>query len=233
MSYVNLSHISVEIPLRGIAKLQSTDPRIHERPGHGLFVRALRDISLEVKPGDRIGVMGSNGAGKSTLLRVIAGIIPVNAGTIDVKGNVQGILNITDGMRMALTGRENARLRYYLLGEPGGSLDAFVDDVISFADLGDFFDLPVSIYSPGMLSRLLFAMSTVKHADILLLDEWIGVADGAFRVKATQRLRRLVDNNDIFIVATHDLGLIREITRFVIVLDKGTVARVGSPHEIA
>jgi lipopolysaccharide transport system ATP-binding protein len=232
MSHIRLSQVSVDIPLRGIDMLPSADPRIHQLPGKGMFIGALRDISLQADPGDRIGILGSNGAGKSTLLRVIAGIIPISCGSIEVSGSVQAIFNITDGIRMALTGRENAKLRYYLLGRPGGSLEAFIDDVLSFADLGDFFDLPVSVYSPGMLSRLLFAVSTVKHADILLLDEWISIADRAFQEKAAERLQRLVSANDLFVLATHDLNLIRQVTRRVVVLDKGRVCRMAASHEI-
>jgi ABC-type polysaccharide/polyol phosphate transport system ATPase subunit len=226
MSRVVLTDISVEIPLRGVSRLTSSDPRLASSSAQPV-VSALRGLSLEAVAGDRIGVLGSNGSGKTTLLRVIAGLIPVVSGSVRVVGNVYGIFNIADGIRMALTGRENARLRYYLLGEPGGSLSSFIEDAKDFADLGDFFDLPVSSYSPGMLSRLMFALSTVKPAEILLLDEWIGVADRAFQEKAAGRLRQLVNDNDIVFIASHDQGIIREMTNKVITLDQGKLIGIA------
>lgn len=232
MSRVTLTDISVEIPLRGVSSVSSSDPRLASGSSQPA-VSAIRGLSLDVSAGDRIGVLGSNGSGKTTLLRVIAGIVPVVAGSVKVEGNVYGIFSIADGFRMALTGRENARLRYFLLGEPGGSLDGFVENAQEFADLGDFFDLPVSTYSPGMLSRLMFAVSTVKPAEILLLDEWIGVADRAFQEKAAQRLRQLVNDNDIVFIASHDTAIIREMTKRVIVLDRGELIRIVMSHEIA
>jgi ABC-type polysaccharide/polyol phosphate transport system ATPase subunit len=230
MSRVLLTDISVEIPLRGVSRLSSSDPRLAGNSAYPV-VSALRGLSLEAVAGDRIGVLGSNGSGKTTLLRVIAGIIPVVSGSVQVVGNVYGIFNIAEGFRMALTGRENSRLRYHLLGEPGGSLSAFIEDAREFADLGDFFDLPVSSYSPGMLSRLMFALSTVKPAEILLLDEWIGVADRAFQEKAADRLRQLVNDNDIVFIASHDRAIIGEMTNKVITLDQGKLLSIADTQQ--
>ena len=126
-------------------------------------------------------------------------------------------------MRFALTGRENARLRYHLLGEPGGSEETFVQNVEEFADLGEFFDLPVNIYSPGMLSRLLLAMSTVKHAEILLIDEWIGVTDQTFQKKVWNRIDELIMNNDIFVLASHSRDIIERTTDRTILLEEGRI----------
>ena len=195
------------------------------------MVSALSNLSLEITAGERIGVIGRNGAGKSTLLRVIARMIPVTSGSVDVRGEVYGIFNIADGVRMALSGRENAKLRYFLLGAPG-PLDLFIENVRSFADLGDFFELPVSCYSPGMLSRLMFAMSTAVRADILLLDEWIGVADRAFQEKAYDRLRQLMQGNGIVVIASHDVSIIREMTQRVIVLESGRLSAVMNTDEV-
>jgi ABC-type polysaccharide/polyol phosphate transport system ATPase subunit len=224
MSHVTLTDVSVKIPLRGVRQLPNSDARFELETGRGPVVRALRGISLHAEAGDRVGIIGANGAGKTTLLRVIAGTVPVSSGRIEVKGEVHGIFNIADGVRTSLSGRENVRLRYYLLGEPGGSLKSFIEDAREFADLGDFFDLPVSTYSPGMLSRLMFAMSTVQHADILLLDEWIGVTDRAFQEKAARRLQQLVNDNDIVFIASHDRAIIREMTGRVFILDQGKLS---------
>ena len=232
MRYVKLTDVSVEIPLRGVTNRLGQDARIQERAGRGLVVSALRNITLEAAAGDRIGIVGSNGAGKSTLLRVIAGIIPPTSGIVNVAGNVHGIFNISDGLRMALSGRENARLRYFMLGEPGGSLVNFIASVEDFAELGKFFDLPISTFSPGMLSRLLFAMSTVKQADILLLDDWIGVADHAFQANAAGRLRDLVATNEIVFIASHDYGILRQVTDRSIVLEQGSIKAVVNSKDL-
>jgi ABC-type polysaccharide/polyol phosphate transport system ATPase subunit len=231
MNEIILDHVSVEIPLRGLRTARGEDPRIARKRG-GLAVRALCDVSFVAKAGDRIGVLGPNGAGKTTLLRVLAGIVPKTSGKLHVVGQVHAIFNLGDGMRFALTGRENARLRYYLLGEPNGSAGAFINNVRAFADLGDFFDLPINTYSPGMLSRLVFAMGTIKHADVLLLDEWIGVADLTFQKKAADRLHDLISRNDIFIIASHNRDILRETTDRVLVMANGIIADVVDSKDI-
>lgn len=231
MSSVKLSDVYVEIPLRGVTGFASSDPRFRIVDGRPI-VSALSGVSIEIAAGERIGVMGRNGAGKSTLLRVIAGIIPATAGIVDVKGEVYGIFNIADGVRTALTGRENTRLRHHLLGA-SGDLASFIENVRAFADIGDFFELPVSSYSPGMLSRLMFAMSTATHADVLLLDEWIGVADRAFQEKAQDRLRHLMQGHGIVVIASHDVAIIREMTDRVIVLDSGHIRTIMTSGEVA
>jgi ABC-type polysaccharide/polyol phosphate transport system ATPase subunit len=232
MSKVSLSRLTVEIPLRGVLHKSGSDPRIIERGRRNVYVRALHDITFEAVSGDRIGIVGSNGAGKSTLLRTIAGLLPPSSGTLTISGSLHGIFSLSDGMRLALTGRENARLQYYLLGEPGGSFEAFISDVESFADLGDFFELPLSTYSPGMMSRLLFAMGTFKHADILLLDEWIGVSDRSFQEKAAQRLHDLVDRYDILFIATHDRNILAQVTEKTIILENGELRDVMASKDI-
>ena len=222
LSTVSLQSVSVEIPLRGVAHTQGHDARIVQRSS-GLVIRALNNVNLDLQPGVRVGVLGSNGAGMTTLLRAIAGLLPIASGTRLINGSVHGIFTLADGIRPALTGRENSNLRYFLLGEPGGSIEAFVDDVQSFSDLGDFFDLPVSTYSPGMLSRLLFAASTYKHADILLMDEWMGVSDRDFQEKAARRLHSLVDAHDILVIASHDRALLAQVTNQTLFLHNGEI----------
>jgi ABC-type polysaccharide/polyol phosphate transport system ATPase subunit len=231
MARLELQQVSVEIPLRGLSRGVRKDGRIIENPAGEVVVAALRDVSIDVRAGDRIGIIGSNGAGKTTLLRVMAGIMPISRGSLTVTGEVYGIFNLTDGVRFSLTGRENARLRYYLLGEPGGLVGAFIEDAREFAELGDFFDLPVSTYSPGMLSRLLFAMGTFKRANIVLMDEWIGVGDRAFQKKVTQRINDFINGNDIFIVASHNREIIHQVTDRIVVLENGCVRGIYRPGE--
>jgi ABC-type polysaccharide/polyol phosphate transport system ATPase subunit len=222
MGEVHLEDVRVEIPLRGLKSVNTSDPRICTTNGH-MSIRALDGLTFHARGGERIGILGSNGAGKTTLLRVIAGLIPASAGRVSTSGKVHAVLNIGDGMRPSLTGRENAELRWHLLGCPLGSVDLFVNDVMDFADLGDFFDLPISTYSPGMVGRLLFAMSTIKQTGIFVLDEWLGVADVNFQDKAAQRLRALIEKNDIFIIASHSRSILQQTTSRTIILEHGRV----------
>jgi ABC-type polysaccharide/polyol phosphate transport system ATPase subunit len=211
VSHIKVDNITVEIPLRGLTGGDSGDPRIvRGKRGH-LSIQPLRNLSLDIRSGDRVGLLGANGTGKTTLLKLIAGVIPLSKGT---------------------TGRENAVLRYYLLGEPNGSETAFIEDVQQFAALGDFFDLPISTYSPGMLGRLMFAMSTVMHSDILIMDEWLGVSDAEFQTKAAMRVYGLVNANDIFVIATHSRAILRQTTNKIVTLEGGGIKSITPTSEL-
>jgi len=227
---VRLTSATVEIPLRGVRDSgQLSDPRIFRRNGQ-LFLRALDDISLVVRRGERIGIVGGNGNGKTTLLKLIGGMLPVASGSLEVRGRLRSLLTIGAGTVPSLSGRRNVHLRYALLGISKISLEEYVADVEEFSDLGAFFDLPVGSYSPGMQSRLQFAMSTVEPADILLLDEWMGVADRAFQQRAHDRLVDYVKSNEAFIFASHNHELLEEMTDRQIVLENGRIKQ-PSPVE--
>lgn len=209
-----LIEATVEIPLRGFrySGQTSQDPRIFRGRDGGWKLRALDKVSLEVRRGDRIGISGSNGSGKTTLLRVLGGLLPLASGTIEHYGTVRPLISIGAGLVPALTGRQNAELQYGLLGISSIPLEAFMENVIEFAEIGNFFDMPVSTYSPGMTTRLQFAVNTVEPSDLLLLDEWIGVADEAFYEKAQERLRSFVAQNEAFICASHNRALLDQLT---------------------
>jgi lipopolysaccharide transport system ATP-binding protein len=193
-----------------------------ERP----VVLALRDISLDIAAGDRVGLVGPNGAGKTTLLRTMAGIYPPVGGSILVEGRLATLLDIAAGMNMGLTGRENARLmgRYRRLDRAG--LEALVEDAAAFSELGEFFDLPARSYSSGMLLRLAFAIATHGSPEILLMDEWILAGDEAFRAKATARLEALVNSAEILVLASHDRALIAKWCNRVFELRDGGLVRL-------
>ena len=209
-----LIEATVEIPLRGFrySGQTSQDPRIFRGRDGGWKLRALDKVSLEVRRGDRIGISGSNGSGKTTLLRVLGGLLPLASGTIEHYGTVRPLISIGAGLVPALTGRQNAELQYGLLGISSMPLGAFMENVIEFAEIGNFFDMPVSTYSPGMTTRLQFAVNTVEPSDLLLLDEWIGVADEAFYQKAQDRLQNFVARNEAFICASHNRALLDQLT---------------------
>ncbi len=222
---IRLEDVCVDIPLRGVgASRAHDDPRI-QRHGRHLMLRALDHVSLEIARGERVGIRGSNGAGKTTLLKVIGGLLPATSGRVTVSASTRALLTVAAGTVPSLTGRQNARIRYALLGLRSTSLQAYVEDVERFAGLGAFFDLPVGSYSPGMQSRLQFAMNTVEPAEILLLDEWMGVADGEFQKKAQDRLLGFIEKNEGFLFASHDAHLVESTTDRQLWLKDGQVVR--------
>ncbi|MDR3298785.1 MAG: ATP-binding cassette domain-containing protein [Candidatus Accumulibacter sp.] len=208
-----LDKVCVEIPLRGLRGAPPVgDPRIVSDKKGRPFLRALSEVSLELRRGDRIGVIGGNGNGKTTLLKLIGGLLPAASGKIEVYGEVRPLLTLGAGNSMALTGRQNIALNHALLGIRSLTLKEYADNVTGFADLGVFIDMPLSTYSPGMWARLQFAMNTVEPADILLLDEWLGVADEAFQEKAHRRLVEFIEKNDVFLFASHNHELVAQMT---------------------
>ena len=193
------------------------------RPG----VQALRDISFCLREGDRLGLIGSNGAGKTTLLRTLAGIYEPVDGRIRVRGSISALLNTQLGMNQELTGRENILLRGLYDSLRPAQLAHLADDVAGFADLGDFLDLPVRIYSSGMMVRLAFALATAIRPQILLMDEWILAGDAAFLERARVRLEDMVRGAEILVLSTHDATVMRAWCSRVIWLDQGRVREDG------
>jgi non-heme Fe2+,alpha-ketoglutarate-dependent halogenase len=198
------------------------------RPG----VQALRDISFHLAKGDRLGLVGANGAGKTTLLRTLAGVYEPVVGRVRVQGSINALLNVQLGMNPELTGRENITLRGLYDGLPRAALARLADDVASFADLGDFIDLPVRIYSSGMMVRLAFALATAIRPQILMMDEWILAGDAGFLDRARARLEDLVRGAEILVLSTHIPAVIRTWCTRVIWLDQGRVREDGPTDRV-
>lgn len=206
--------------------------RIAEDNTGVVIVRAIDDLSLELRAGDRLGLIGHNGAGKSTLLRVMAGIYPPTGGSIQVEGKSVPLLDIALGMDDQSTGRQNIRLRGLLLGMSDAEIRRKTDDIAEFTELGDYLDLPLRTYSSGMRVRLAFAVSTAVDADILLLDEVLGVGDASFQEKAARRLQELHDRSEIVVLAIHSSETIRKTCNKVLWMERGRVRMFGPVHEV-
>ena len=187
----------------------ATGGMIAEDAARHVVVKALNDVSFELREGDRVGIVGHNGSGKSTLLRVLAGAYEPVSGTIEVQGQVASMLNITLGLDYEATGYENIFLRGVIMGYTPKEIEPLVDEIVAFSELGDYIDMPMRTYSSGMSVRLAFAVSTCVKADILLMDEWLSVGDEGFKVKARERLSKLVDEAKILVLASHEESLIR------------------------
>ena len=194
-------------------------------------VKALRDFSIHVGEGERVGVIGHNGAGKSTLLKAVSGIYPIDSGSIKVVGKVRALFDISLGFDLESSGRENVMYRGLLLGAHPTEMKEKMEEIISFADLGEFIDYPVKTYSTGMAVRLAFAVSTCIDGEILLLDEVLGAGDAAFQVKANKRIMDMMDNAKIMMFVTHDVAAMKRICNRAILMDHGSIVFDGSPEE--
>lgn len=195
-------------------------------------VEALRDVSLTISDGERIGLIGGNGAGKTTLLRALAGSLRPVSGTVRRVGTLSSLFDVTLGMNVEATGWDNIRLRGLFLGLSSEDIRARAQEIAEFSELSsDNLARPVRTYSSGMLLRLAFAVSTSVHPEILLMDEWIGVGDAKFLAKAEQRLTDMVDKASILVLASHSDDLMRRLCTRLIWLDAGRVLADGPVEE--
>jgi ABC-type polysaccharide/polyol phosphate transport system ATPase subunit len=193
---------------------------------------ALKDVSLEFKEGDIIGLVGMNGAGKSTLLKAISRIYPVEDGALEIQGKVVPLLEIGAGFNPEFTGRENIYLNGSILGIKRKEMKQLEQEIIDFSELKDFMDLPVKYYSTGMYARLAFTIATSVKPEILILDEIFAGGDGQFVHKAMERMSKLIDDSKIVIIVSHSLDIIKNNCNRVIILDKGSVVADGPSKEI-
>ncbi|WP_439619578.1 ABC transporter ATP-binding protein [Hyphomonas sp.] len=194
-------------------------------------VAALNNISMHLRDGDRLGILGHNGAGKTTLLRVMSGILPPMSGRIRVEGHLSPLLSIQLGLSNHSTGYENIFIRARYMGVPERVIRAQADEIAAFSELGDYIHFPISTYSSGMRLRLAFAIATAFSPEVLILDEWLSAGDAQFQAKAAKRLHALIDNTGIFVMASHNPNLIKRVCNMGLVLNQSRVAFLGPIDE--
>ncbi len=195
-------------------------------------VRALNDISFELKEGDKLGLVGHNGSGKSTMLRLLSGVYAPTSGSAVITGKVGSLIDISLGIDPEATGRENIFLRAALLGMSKTEVAEKIEDIIEFTELGNFIDLPLRMYSSGMHMRLAFAVSTVMRPDILLMDEWISVGDEGFKLKAENRLNETVNQTKVLVMASHSKEILEKTCNKILWLEHGSVKMLGETSEV-
>ncbi len=195
-------------------------------------VRALQDVSLRIREGDRVGIIGGNGAGKSTLLRLLAGVYWPTRGRCQVTGKVSSLFELNLGFEMEASGRQNIIYRGYLQGETPRSIRAKMQQIADFSELGRFLDVPVRYYSAGMMVRLGFSIATAIDPEIFLVDEVLGAGDLAFQQKAQKRLKDLMSRARIIVLVSHDLGTLARLCETGVWLAKGRVRMVGPMEEV-
>lgn len=225
------SKLSVEFPIfenshRSLKKkvLQlSTGGIIGNDAGNHPVVCALDALDFEFRDGDRIGLVGHNGSGKTTLLRTLSGIYAPTRGSLSIQGRTASLLDVSTGVDPDATGFENIYLRGIMNGFRPAQIRSKIDEIAEFTELGEYLNLPVRTYSSGMMLRLTFAISTSINADILIMDEWLSVGDADFQEKASLRLKALVDNASILVVASHNPDLIERVCNRKIQLEHGKI----------
>ncbi len=228
-AYIHAKNLSVDFPIyssshRSLKKRlinATTGGRIAGDAGNRISVRAIDNLNLELKAGERLGLLGHNGAGKSTLLRVLSGVYTPTAGKLEVQGRLVSLLDISVGMDGESTGLENIMLRGVLMGMRPDEIESKIDSIAEFSELGDYLNIPTRTYSSGMQLRLAFAIATSVQADIILMDEWLSVGDADFNLKASRRLEQMVENSSILVIASHQPDVIERLCNRRIHLEHG------------
>jgi lipopolysaccharide transport system ATP-binding protein len=230
---ISVRNLSLHFPIIGAdsqslkryLKQVAIGGRLGDRGRQGSLV-ALRDVNVELAPGDRLGLIGSNGSGKTTLLRCMAGAYAPDQGEVEVLGRIASLLDLSMGIDPSATGLENIRLRGLVAGLTPKEIAAKIEEIADFSGLGPFLAMPMKTYSSGMQARLAFATATSVEAEILLMDEWIAVGDADFRQQAQNRLTSLVEQAHILVIASHEPSLLRKICNKVMRMDHGQASEV-------
>ena len=195
---------------------------------------AVRQVSLAIRPGESVGLIGHNGSGKSTLLRVMAGVLKPSEGTVAVDGRVSPIIELGAGFDPELTGRDNIFLNGALLGHSRREMARKMERIVEFSELGDFIDVPLKSYSSGMMARLGFAIAADVEPDVLLIDEVLAVGDELFQAKCRDRIGAIRRSGCTVLYVSHDLGSVAETCERTLVLDHGRLLFDGpSPGAVA
>lgn len=193
---------------------------------------ALDDVSFNVEKGETIGLIGSNGAGKSTTLKVISGILKPTEGKVIVRGNIVPMLELGAGFDLELTGKENIYLNGAILGYSKEYLESKYEEIVDFAEIREFIDMPIRNYSSGMMARLAFSIASVVQPEILIVDEILAVGDVKFQEKSYKRMQELMSGGATVLFVSHDLKKIEQLCDHVVWLDKGHVKQYGDTKQI-
>ncbi len=241
MTQISLTDVSVHYPIYATVRHRSllsyaanraSFGRVARDVGNVPVVEALRGLSLQLKEGDRLAVVGRNGSGKTTLLKLCAGLLLPDAGRCIITGSRAAIINPGAGLDLDKTGAENVEVIGRLLGVRKSQRKNLLDDVAEFTELGDFMNLPVRSYSSGMVVRLLFALATSVERDILVVDEVIGAGDLHFVDKAAKRVQELFARTKILVLATHSPGIASQLCTSALWLESGKPVMMGAPAEV-
>ena len=231
MAFLEVARCSLSLPiygtnnrsLKGAIMSAVTGGRIAPTSRNITVVNALEDVSFRVEEGGRIGLVGHNGAGKTTLLKLLAGVYEPTSGYVVSRGRIANLLDVTMGMDFEATGLENIRVKGLMHGLPSAEISRKAPDIVEFSGLGDYVKMPVRVYSSGMLVRLAFSIATSFEAEILLMDEWLGVGDADFVERSQQRLHDIVRRASIIVLASHNRGIIDANCNRILCMEHGRI----------
>lgn len=192
----------------------------------------LKHISFSITSGEAVGIIGQNGAGKSTLLKIITGTLKPSEGKVKINGRVSAILELGMGFHPDLTGRQNVYHSAGLMGFTHEQIDAVIDEIEEFAEIGDYFDQPVRLYSSGMQMRVAFSVATAYRPEILIIDEALSVGDAYFQHKSFGRIREYQEQGTTLLIVSHDTSAIQAICNRAILLESGSILKDGNPEEV-
>jgi len=193
---------------------------------------AMDGVSFNVEKGETIGLIGSNGAGKSTTLKVISGILKPTEGKVIVRGNIVPMLELGAGFDLELTGKENIYLNGAILGYTKEYLESKYEEIVDFAEIREFIDMPIRNYSSGMMARLAFSIASVVQPEILIVDEILAVGDAKFQEKSLKRMQELMSGGATVLFVSHDLEKIEEMCDHIVWLEKGQVKQYGDAKTV-
>lgn len=238
MASITLENVTTDFPVYGLQRNFRKElygrlvGRFKRGPNNRIVVRALKNISLSLRDGDRLGLIGHNGAGKTTMLRVLAGIYHPTHGRIEINGRISTLFITSPGLDMEDSGYENIQTCGRFLGMTKKEINAKLPEIEEFTELGDHLALPTRTYSTGMLTRLGFAVATSIDPDILLLDEGLSAGDVRFAERAKERLDKLIKRTNILVFASHAEGMIKAMCNRVILLHHGELVADGDPDDV-
>ena len=237
MSHIILEDVCLDYRVKKDIKFKDlvlgnrSESNFSKMSGDGI-IRALNNITLDLRDGDRLAIIGPNGAGKSSLLKVMSEIYPINKGRLDVSGNVATMFEMATGFDMDASGWENIRLRGIMLGLTPKEIEPKVQEIAEFSELGEYLDIPVKYYSSGLFVRLAFSVSTSVDPDILLLDEVLAAGDAGFVDKANKRINEMMKSAKILVLVTHSMDSAIKFCNKAILLKKGEILKFGAPRDI-
>ena len=221
ISYQNLKKTSIKKTLLHLKR---------QKPDR--FV-AVKGISFYVREGEILGIIGKNGSGKSTTLNALAGIFSPDSGSIDLNGHSISLLSIGVGFIREMTGRENITLSGMLLGFTEEQVKAKEQEIIDFAEIGEFIDMPVRTYSSGMYSKLAFSITAILETDIMMIDEVLSVGDQKFKKKSYEKMKSLISNKDrTVVIVSHSIETLKQLCDTVMWMHEGQIKRIGDPDEV-
>ena len=229
---VHLHYSSVAFKERSLLTLLGSVWRRRQTTHKIQDIHALKNINVSIRSGERVGLLGHNGAGKSTFLKTVAGLYPISSGSCNVHGDIRSLFDLSMGFEPDATGRENILYRGLLLGQTPTFMRDKADEIVAFADIGEFIYQPVKVYSSGMFARVAFAVNAFVEPDLLIVDEALSVGDAFFQSKCMDKMKSLMENGVTVLFVSHDWTAIKNLCERGVLMDKGEVLMDASASEV-